>query len=203
MNGLSSLFEKVTAAATSCPGWCDAQKACTLASIVVASRPHTSVEIGIYGGSSFFPIALAHKEVGFGKVIGIEPWSKDVAIANQTTNEDREWWANQNYEKLRSDFFQRLREYQLEDFAHIIQNQSRYVEPPPMISFLHVDGSHSDEAIADVVKFSPRVEVGGFVILDDLSWAGGGVTRSEQRLLQLGFKKLYLLGTGACYQRVR
>lgn len=203
MNGLSSVFEKAAAAATSCPGWCSAAKAATLASLVVGLRPSYSLEIGIYGGSSFIPLALAHKEIGFGKVIGVEPWSREVAIAMQTTNEDREWWANQNMEALRDGFFQRLREHQLEDVAEIVQNTSRNYNPTHAVGILHVDGAHNDEAITDVVRFSKLVIPGGFCVMDDLKWHGGGVTRAEQRLLQMGFQKLYLLDTGAVYQRLK
>lgn len=203
MNGLPQLFERAVSAATSSPGWCDATKAATLASLVVAYKPNLVVEVGVYGGSSLFPMAIAVKETGQGKVIGIDPWDKAIAVNNQTTNEDREWWMNQDYEKLYSDVLRGIDERGLRDYCSIIRKPSDHVDPPFGIGIFHCDGSHNDQAIRDVVRYAPRVEIGGFCVTDDSDWKGGAVARAEQRLLQLGFKRLYQLGTGAVFQRVR
>jgi hypothetical protein len=148
-------------------------------------------------------MALAIQHNQFGKMLGIEPWSNEIAIAAQTENESREWWAQQNMTKLRGDFMQRLKENQMEEFCTIVERPSRHVDSPGSIGMLHVDGAHNDEAIADVVKFARNVTAGGICVMDDLHWHGGGVTRAEMRLLQMGFVKLYPLETGAVYQRQR
>jgi len=80
---------------------------------------------------------------------------------------------------------------------------SRHVEPPPGIGLLHIDGAHDNVAIQDVVRFAPQVVIGGLVVLDDLNWSGGAVTRAAIRLEQLGFRFLYPIGTGAVYLKVR
>lgn len=198
---MTSLFDTIAKVQPSLPGWCTPQKAITLASIVVARRPAVSVEIGIYGGSSLIPLALAHKAVGSGIVIGIDPWSNQVAIEAQTENESRQWWADQDLEKIRRDFFEQIKTLQLEPFVKIMRFKSDDVEVPNAIGLFHCDGAHSDQAIRDVSRFAPNVVIGGFVVTDDSDWHGGGVTRAEQRLAQMRFTKLYALGTGSVFQR--
>lgn len=197
------LFQQIAEVQPKLPGWCSPEKAATLAALVIAQRPNVSLEIGIYGGSSFIPLALAHKAIGKGVVVGIEPWDKAAAIAAQTTNEDREWWANQDLEGIYQTFMANLRHLGLENVTRIIRKKSNDVEIPGALGLAHIDGGHNDQAVTDVARVAHKVEIGGYVVLDDLAWHGGGVTRASQRLVQMGYRQLYLLGTGAVYQRTR
>ncbi len=199
-----NLFEIIRQEQPKLPGWCSMEKAYTLASIVVALKPAVTVEIGIYGGSSLIPILLAHKWSGSGGLVhAIEPWSREEAIRVQTTPADVEWWAAQDYKKLREDFMATVRRLDLVDYLRLDINPSRRVNPPPGIGLLHIDGGHDTTAIQDVVRFAPHVVIGGVAVMDDLQWSGGAVTRAAQRLEQMGFKALYGLGTGAVYQKIR
>src|SRR5881394_388243 len=200
---MTDLFQLIDKVQPSIPGWCSKDKAYVLASLVLCYRPALTVEIGIYGGVSFIPLALAHKAIGSGRVMGIEPWDKHAAILAQTTNEDREWWESQDFEGLCQKFMQMLHQLGLDNVTKIIRKKSDDAEVPNQIGLLHVDAGHNDQAVRDTVRFAQQVIVGGFTVLDDLAWAGGAVTRAEQRLLQLGFRKLYTIGTGALYQRIR
>lgn len=201
---MSNLFEIIRQEQPRIPGWCSMEKAMTLASIVVALKPAVTVEIGIYGGSSLIPILLATKYGNPGGLVhAIEPWSKEEAMKVQTCAADVEWWAAQNYEKLREDFMAAVRRLDLEDWLRLKVNPARNVNPPPGIGLLHIDGGHDVQAINDVVRFSPQVLIGGLAVMDDLQWSGGAVTRAAQRLEQLGFKMLYPIGTGAVYQKIR
>ena len=196
-----TLNEILTKVQPGLPGWCDPRKALTLASIVIARRPACSVEIGVYGGSSFIAIAAAHQFIGYGKAIGIDAWDNQVAVAAQTENESREWWANQDLEKIYQDLFALLDLHGMGNVAQLVRQQSNRVTPPNAIGLLHVDGGHNDQAVTDVARFAPRVEPGGFVVTDDTQWVGGGVQRAESMLLTMKFRKLYALGTGAVFVR--
>ena len=196
-----TLNEILTKVQPGLPGWCDPQKALTLASIVIARRPACSVEIGVYGGSSLIAIAAAHQFIGYGKAIGIDAWDNQVAVAAQTENESREWWANQDLEKIYQDLFALLDLHGMGNVAQLVRQQSNRVTPPNAIGLLHVDGGHNDQAVTDVARFAPRVEPGGFVVTDDTQWVGGGVQRAESMLLTMKFRKLYALGTGAVFVR--
>lgn len=194
-----TLHEILTTVQPGLPGWCDPLKALTLASIVIARRPRVSVEIGVYGGSSFIAIAAAHQHIGFGSVMGIDAWDKDVAVAAQTDPESRVWWANQDLLKLYTDLDALLEKLDLRMCATLFHNHSNNITPPQSIGLLHVDGGHNAQAITDVNRFAPRVEPGGFVVTDDTHWAGGGVQRAESLLIAMKFRKLYALGTGAVF----
>lgn len=183
--------------------WCSLEKCFTLASMVVTLRPEFSLEIGIFEGGSFFPMALAHRYVNHGILVGVEAWDKNVAVAAQTTEEDRRWWAALDMEAMYQRFMLRRKELQLEPFTKIERVQSRQATFPARLGLVHIDGAHNDEAVNDVARVAQRVHIGGIVVLDDLHWYGGGVSRAEYRLEQIGYEKLYGLGTGAVYQRMR
>lgn len=201
---IENLFQRITEVQPSLDGWCSTDKAITLASIVVACRPEVIVEVGVYGGKSLIPMALACKALNHGIVVGIDPWSNEVAQREQTTQADREWWATQvDLEKIHTTFRAKLKELDLEKWVHIQRKESRNADVPNGISVLHVDGSHAETAFHDVVKFAPRVVVGGFCVTDDSNWTGGGVSRGERRLLEVGFKRIAPLGTGQIFQRIR
>jgi hypothetical protein len=200
---MKALFDNIAALQPRFPGWCTLDKAFTLASMVIARRPLVSVEIGVYGGSSFFPIAMAHKAIGRGIAVGVDPWDKHVAVLAQTEQESREWWANQDLESLYQNVLLFIKEYGLQDHAKIQRKKSSEVDIPPGISLLHIDGAHNDEAVRDVARFCQHVEIGGMVVMDDLNWHGGGPARAAQRLVQIGFNHLYQIQNGAVYQRVR
>lgn len=199
---MTELFQIIADFQGQIPGWCPKEKAVTLAALVLAIRPEVSLEIGVYGGASLFGMALAHKAIQKGIVVGIDPWNTAVAAREQTTEEDRKWWSDLNMTKIHGDFLKLISDHQLDKYTKIIRNESRYVEPPNSIGVLHIDGSHSDTAISDMVRFAPKVCIGGFVVTDDSNWSGGGVSRGEERLKALGFSKRFALGTGAVFQRV-
>jgi predicted O-methyltransferase YrrM len=197
------LFKQIAEVQPKLPGWCTPEKAAILAALVLAQRPSITLEIGIYGGSSFIPLALAHKAIGKGTAVGIEPWDRAAAIAAQTTKEDQDWWDNQNLELVYQNFMATLKTLGLENVTRILRKKSNEVNIPPAVGIAHIDGAHNEQAVTDVVRVAQHIEIGGYVVLDDLAWHGGGVTRASQRLMQMGYRQLYLLGTGAVYQRIR
>lgn len=199
---MKELFQTIESLQT-LPGWCSNEKACTLASMVLALRPALTLEIGVFGGRSFLPMALAHKAIKTGICVGIDAWDKDVAVREQTTNEDREWWAKVDQHQIYANFMQQIYNHDLDKIVQIYRVESRNFQPPNQISVLHIDGSHTQTATTDMVRFGPKVVMGGFLVTDDTDWKGGGVAAGEQRLVQFGFKKLYGLGTGAVFQKIK
>jgi predicted O-methyltransferase YrrM len=183
------------------PGWCDSDKAFTLASLVVATRPDTILEIGVFGGASLIPMALACKALKHGVVIGVDAWSKDVAMAAQTEESSRAWWGALDYDKLYEDLKSKITLFGLGDYAYIVRSKTDDFLCCNSIDLFHCDGDHSEQALKDVERFSPKVRKGGYCVLDDLQWTGNGVIHAEEHLLKTGFRKLYLLGTGAVYLR--
>lgn len=185
------------------PGWCEYPKAWTLISTIMALRPQVSVEIGVYAGKSFLPIALAHKETGVGFAIGIDPWNTAAATEGYE-GEHFKWWSSQNLESIYNFFQTKIDEYGVRHCCQIIRKKSDDVTPQTDIDFLHIDGQHSDQAIRDVERFASKVRIGGLVCSDDVTGGfGPGVGRSVEKLKSMGFVQLYTLGEGAMFQRIK
>ena len=172
-------------------GWCSWLKAETLASIVVALRPKISVEIGVFGGRSLIPIAMAHRYINHGKVIGIDPWMARASVEGQL-EADAKWWSDQ---KMHDDVytgFMRFREnLQLQQWIQVERKVSDEFDPMLGIGLLHVDGNHGEQAIKDVERFCPFVDFGGIVVVDDIGWGAGTVDRAIDLLPRMGFIEKY------------
>lgn len=75
---MKNLFEKIESdLAIHKDGWCTLEKAYALAAAVIMLRPSLVVEVGIWAGRSFVPMALALKQIGKGQIIGIDPWKAE------------------------------------------------------------------------------------------------------------------------------
>lgn len=197
-----TVFAQIERVLPTLAGWCAMSKATDLAATVLALRPNTVVEIGVFGGRSLIPMAMACHAVGAGKVIGIDPWSQQ-ASAEGYEGKNKEWWGALNHEGVYQHFLTAVDSLGLRDRVEIIRAKSDDAAPPSCIDLLHVDGQHTDQALRDVERFAPKVRIGGFVFTDDDDWDGGGPAAACQRLLELGFVPLYKSGTGTAFQRVQ
>lgn len=213
---MKDLFDRVKASLATGGDWCTTEKAVTLAALVVSLRPKVVVEIGVWGGSSLVPMALAAKELGTWtdpisqrasscKVIAIDPWDPVASIEGQDPVNAAWWGEKQRHVWAYETFLQRLKMFELEDVVEIRRERSDVSVSPSGIGLLHVDGNHGEQAVADVLRFSPNVRAGGIVILDDYHWSSGSVARAGEMLEATGFKPLYeidVVSYGRVYQRV-
>jgi len=168
-------------------GWCSEEKAHVLASCVTAMGGGTVCEIGLYTGRSFLPMALAIKHAGRGNAIGIDAWDGKVAAEGED-EANANWWEKAvPHPTIEQMFRENMAELGVSDICQIIKDDSANVKPPDRIDVLHIDGSHKEKALQDTMRFACNVVIGGFVILDDLSWKGGNVELSVQWLLNNGF----------------
>lgn len=202
---MKQLFQQIEELIPTLPGWGDANKAQALAAMVIALQPEVSCEIGVYGGRTFFGMALAHKLIGKGRVIGIDPWSNDAAV-EEYEGKNREFWRDNPLNQIHDDFMANAHRLSVSNVIEIWRVKSDDVKPPESIDLISIDGQHSTAAIRDVDRYATRVRSGGLVVLDDLEWSNNGqqpVKIAEQHLIEYGFRKLYPLGTGAVYQRLK
>lgn len=191
------------------PGWCPLQKALDLAATVIALRPSIVVEIGVYGGKSLLPMALACEAVCHGVVIGIDPWSP-VASSEGYTGENAAWWGKLDHEGIYQQFNTAVDRLGLKNRVAVERAKSDDAAAPARIDLLHIDGQHTEQAIRDVKKYASLVRMGGIVCLDDLGWQNSGVAHVGQAvnaLIALGFKLLHSTRTDkgeewGFYQRV-
>lgn len=183
-------------------GWATLAKAQTLAALIVAFRPKVSVEIGVFGGRSLIPIALAHKEVG-GRVIGIDPWTAEAAVEGYD-KQNSEWWGRQNVlNQVKDETFRWIKNLNLESCCEIIQKKS---DDAPEIDcdLCHVDGQHSEVCRRDVIKYVLPMKKGSIVVMDDIDWTNNGVAHVSEAvgiMTNNGWEKLYNLETGAVFQK--
>lgn len=175
------------------PGWCPLQKALDLAAAVIAFRPKMSLEIGVFGGKSLLPIAMACEAIDHGVVIGIDPWSP-AASSEGYTGENAQWWGHLDHEGIYRAFIAGVDRLGLKNRVAIERAKSDDAAVPETIDLLHIDGQHTEQAIRDVNRFAAKVRLGGIVCMDDLLWQNNGVEHVRQAveaLLALGFVELH------------
>lgn len=203
-----SLLQQIEKLVPQCEGWCSVAKAHALAATVVALRPALTVEIGVWGGRSLLPMALAHKFIGKGQVIGIDPWSAQISAIDQPPGH-REWWGKADHRAVYLGFLGMAQQLGLNTRVVVWKTPSDEATPPTNIDILHIDGSHCAQALRDAQRFAVNVRVGGILCLDDISgdetpkeWKEN-VGRAAEFCKSVGFVELYRMDTSAFYQRVK
>lgn len=198
-----NLFQTISLVQPKLHGWCSPEKAVALASAVLAFRPELIVEIGVFGGSSLIPLALAAREIGRCKVIAIDPWLATASAEGQINPKDKEYWSIQStHDMVYEDFRRNLSELGLSEIVDVRRAKSDDVEPPANIGIFHLDGNHGEQAVRDMERFAPKCLVGSLLFADDENWTGGGPARAITMAKAMGFKELYKLGTGCVLQRL-
>lgn len=200
---MTELFQNIENITPALDGWGTSNKSQTLAAMVISLRPEVSVEIGVYGGRTFFGLALAHKCIGYGMAIGIDPWNNSAASEGYE-GDNLEFWKTCPLDTIYESFIKKVSEFGVQNVTTIHRMKSDDAPVPEEIGVLHLDGQHTEQAVRDVIRFAPKVHVGGIVIMDDTTWKNGEdapVHRAIEELKAMGFKELYPLGTGAVFQR--
>lgn len=197
------LYQEIKDLLPTLHGWCEPPKAITLASMVLATKPSIIVELGVWGGKSLLPMAMALRENGQGKVLAIDPWNAQASVEGQTTTPDAEWWANvANHELVYQHFLHTIDRLKLGQFIEVHRRKSEQMEIPDSVGILHIDNNHGEQAYSETVRLAPKVMQHGYVVLDDLTWNGGYVQKAADWLKENGFIEMHHLGTGAVYLRI-
>lgn len=166
--------ERILIAIAPLEGWCTLEKASAMAELILTEHPSRVVEIGVFGGRSLIPQAMALRENGTGIIVGIDPWRHVHAVEGNLSDADKKWWTNNvDLEGIHRGCMKALWDNGLDDFCIILRAASQHC---PMlfgggIDILHIDGTHSEEAsIRDVNLYLPQVGRGGYVWFDDVDW---------------------------------
>ncbi len=179
--------------------WCELSKASTLAALIVGLRPQTVVELGVWQGGSFVPMALALKRNGAGRAIAIDPWASAASVVDQNET-NAQWWGSTDHSAAYRKFIGRLEVLDLTRIVDVWRKTSDECDPPEC-QLLHIDGNHGPTAIRDVERFAARVTIGGILCLDDVDWSGGHVRAAWARAQEMGFADIGPIGTGMLMQR--
>jgi predicted O-methyltransferase YrrM len=174
-----ALSGRIIAALPAMEGWCTERKALWLADLIAENACHTVLEIGIYGGKSLIPMALAVRQYApDGTVYGIEAWSGEVAVETPTTDANDAWWRNLDFKFIKTSFLRNMVDNDLADIIKVFEMSSdaayRCLTAIGLKKFdlIHVDGSHSEiQALRDVKTWSALLRPGGILVMDDIGWA--------------------------------
>jgi len=200
------LAEQLAAAMADRAGWCTLEKATKLVELVLSLQATTVVELGVWMGASAIPLALALESRHVGRLFAIDAWSAPASIAGQDEEVHRKWWGEKvgalGHQRAFEMFLRRLHRHGVSPArCRVIRQSTSLADIPAQIDLLHHDANHGPQAVADIERWAPAIRPGGVLVLDDLDWAGGHVTRARDRAAELGFVELYTLGTGCVMQR--
>ena len=158
-------------------GWCSHQKASILLDIILAVKPKTVVEIGVWGGKSLLPMAYTLKRIGKGIVYGIDPWDSQASLEGVMHEGNIAFWRTVDHEGILLQLIDVIGQYGLDDSVRLVRDTSAHAPIIEEIDILHIDGNHSDvTSYIDVTKWVPLVRKGGWIVFDDMNWFENGVT---------------------------
>jgi predicted O-methyltransferase YrrM len=156
-------------------GWCSVDKANKLVNIITGSMPDLCVEIGVFGGSSLLPQAIALKQNGKGLIVGIDPWTHEAALEEMVNDANKSWWGTVNLQKIYQKLAAMINQLKLNDYVDLIKDKADNVVDnfkDETIDILHIDGNHCEKmAYADSKNYLPKVKKGGFIFYDDIYWS--------------------------------
>lgn len=169
------LKEKVVAELPSLEGWCTKEKAREFIDFIFEEQPEIWVEIGVFGGSSLFPVLSAFQCLDQGIAIAIDPWDKMECIKYYDPIEDKadfRWWGKLNLNQIYSSFLNMLKQNAFEPYCTVIRASSQNaIEEIDSIDVLHIDGNHSEApSLKDVELYLPKVKSGGYIWMNDSLW---------------------------------
>lgn len=177
---MNDLLKRIADFIPTVHGWCSVEKAQWLARRIIENKYHEVVEIGVFGGGSFIPMAMAmeyqRRDESFptGHVIGIDPYSNDTAETNDLDEVNKKWWKEVDLKGVYKSMQEALARSGAEKFATLLLLQSKdAVEKFDDLSLdlVHVDGSHNEEESSrDVKIWWPKLKIGGVMVMDDTNW---------------------------------
>jgi predicted O-methyltransferase YrrM len=199
MNQLQLFREHVEQVRKTLQGWCTPEKAKALIDTIFENRPKIVVEIGVFGGASVIPMAMALKAMGDGKVYAIDPWETQESVIGME-DANYEWWKNLNHEDIYIGFVKALIQNELTKECIPIRFTSEQAAPFfKEIDMIHIDGNHSEEkSWLDVELYFDKVRSGGIVVFDDISWRDTSATGTKKAVDFLNENCTVLYDVGDC-----
>ncbi len=166
-------------------GWCPKEKAVSIMKVLLTNPSDVCVEVGVYGGNSFFPLASALAFKGQGIAYAIDPWSNEACVENYQPDEKiYKQWSKEDLKKIMYKFVEGMHRNQLDPFYVIMRmssSQAYHYFEDGSIDFIHIDGNHSEaSAVFDVQHWLPKVKKGGIICFDDAQWKS---TQSAVKIL--------------------
>jgi hypothetical protein len=152
-------------------GWAPEVKIRDMVKLTLDAKPKLHVELGLYAGRSFLPVAWALKQNGSGRAIGIDPYTNDACTEGWPADQDHTGWDTNPLEPYYQELMKTASDQDLLDFFEVWKKRSTDVVTrfeDESIDVLHVDGNHSElTSYRDVTEWLPKVKRGGYIWSDD------------------------------------
>lgn len=165
---IASLLANVT-------GSCHADKAHWLSQLVVDRRPRVIGEIGVFGGRSLLPMALAAESIPGAVVYAIDAWQPHLADTDWADDESDAWWARSDLAEIKQSFLSLVVECGLAAVVKIFEMPAAQAKasfkalPDFAFDLLHIDGSHAEgQPLVDVKAWLPLIAPDGIIVLDGI-----------------------------------
>jgi hypothetical protein len=157
-------------------GWCSPEKAEIMYNLILENKPELVVELGVFGGRSLVPMALAQFENGMGIIKGIDPWSADASLEGNHSKQSLGGWkgiSSVGYSNVYNRCLKALADHKLTN-CELIRMKSQNacgLFANNSIDILHQDGNHSEELTCmEVELYMPKLKSGGHWISDDVNF---------------------------------
>ncbi len=154
-------------------GWCTQEKAERMMDLILKTSPRLCVEVGVFGGSSFFPTVAALEYTNSGIAYGVDPWETKACLqGNDGANYD--WWSHVDLEAILQRFLKNMRDQNLTHRFRVLRMTSKEAVSyfvADSIDIICIDGNHADEsALFDAKNWLTKVRSGGYIWFDDADW---------------------------------
>ncbi len=185
-------------------GWTSPIKAKLLARTVYDNKLTSCLEVGVYGGASAIPVALALKALGTGTIACVDPWDPEASAMGQE-EVNAKWWRELDHNAILSSFkgfryalglYEYMPIYRMTNKAYYEQLTGAYYD------YLNIDANHSvEESVWDIQHFVPLVKVGGYIWQDDIHWQN----RSDayELLKTMGVEEIATIDTGVLVRKIK
>lgn len=182
-------------------GWCTPAKAYAMVDLIMRTSPRTVVEIGVFGGRSLIPQAMALRINSSGCSYGIDPWRIEPAVEGNLSEADKKWWSEVDLNDIHRSCMDTIWNLKLEEYCVIIRAASQHC--PQLfgggIDILHIDGTHSEEvSVRDVKFYLPQVGRGKYIWFDDTDWT---TTGKAVAMLESACERIDNVGTCVLFKR--
>ena len=151
--------------------WCSKEKANLIMELILLNKPKVCVEIGVFTGSSFLPMAAALRFVNQGHAYAIDAWSNSEAIKGIPLNDPNyQWWSAVDMQQIYVNFVGTIDHWSLGSYCTNIHLPSKEASLQfDRIDFLCLDGNFSENgSLEDVMFYLPKVSSGGYILLSNL-----------------------------------
>jgi hypothetical protein len=197
------LQARIETSITPLHGWGTVEKGIRLAELVLVTQAERSVEIGVFGGRSLIPMAIAHQLSGIGYTVGIDPWEVAASLDGVNAPENEDWWRKIDYDEIYTHFLGALLQYRLVRECRIMREWSDTAVrlfADESIAVLHQDGNHSEKiSTMEVDLWSPKLKQGGYWVFDDTDWAT--TQRAQALLIERGFHVIEIHDNWKVYRK--